>query len=162
MCVCEHVCECVSVSVCICECECVSVSVSVLARVSVCVCVSVCSRACSVTQSVSGSLRPHGLQPARLLCPRGSSRQEHCSGLPSPLPGDLPNPGTEPSSLASSVVAGGLWEVQTGWAHPPFHRILSSFHPRMLAWHLLMLSFQEGCHSVVSLSWFIVNHEHTV
>ena len=28
------------------------------------------------------------------------SRQEYCSGLPCPLPGDLPNPGTEPRSPA--------------------------------------------------------------
>ena len=27
-----------------------------------------------------------------------SSRQEYCSGLPSPSPGDLPNPGIEPRS----------------------------------------------------------------
>ena len=42
------------------------------------------------------SLRPHGLQPTRLLCPWGFSRQEHWSGLPYPPPGALPNPGIEP------------------------------------------------------------------
>ena len=52
---------------------------------------------CSV---VSDSLRPHGLQPARLLCPWGFSRQEYRSGLPCPLSGDLPNPGIEPRSSA--------------------------------------------------------------
>ena len=31
-------------------------------------------------------------------CPWGFSRQEYCSGLPCPLPGDLPNPGIEPMS----------------------------------------------------------------
>ena len=30
----------------------------------------------------SDFVRPHGLQPARLLCPRGFSRQEYWSGLP--------------------------------------------------------------------------------
>ena len=30
----------------------------------------------------------------------GFSRQEYCSGLPFPSPGDLPNPGIEPGSLA--------------------------------------------------------------
>ena len=30
----------------------------------------------------------------------GFSRQEHCSGLPSPSPGDLPDPGIEPKSPA--------------------------------------------------------------
>ena len=41
-----------------------------------------------------------GLQPARLLCPWGFSRQGHWSGLPCPPPGDLPYPGIEPGSPA--------------------------------------------------------------
>ena len=45
---------------------------------------------CSV---MSDSLRPHGLQPTRLLCPRGFSRQEYWSGLPFPSPGDLSHSG---------------------------------------------------------------------
>ena len=45
---------------------------------------------------MSNSLRPHELQPARLLCPWGFSRQEYWSGLPCPPPGDRPNPGIEP------------------------------------------------------------------
>ena len=44
------------------------------------------------------SLRPHGLQPTRLLCPWGFSRQEYWSRLSCPTPGDLPNPGIEPRS----------------------------------------------------------------
>ena len=47
---------------------------------------------------VSDSLQPHVLQPARLLCPWGFSRQEHWSKLPCPPPVDLPNPGIEPRS----------------------------------------------------------------
>ena len=50
---------------------------------------------CLVTQSC---LPPHGLQPARLLCSWGFSRQEHWSGLPCPPPGDLPNPEIKPRS----------------------------------------------------------------
>ena len=34
------------------------------------------------------------------------SRHEYWSGLPFPTPGDLPNPRTEPMSLASLVLAG--------------------------------------------------------
>ena len=52
---------------------------------------------------VSDSLRCHGLQLARLLCPWGFSRQEYWSGLPCPPPGDLPNPGIEPRSPALQV-----------------------------------------------------------
>ena len=36
---------------------------------------------------------PHGLKPARLLCPWGFSRPEYWSGLPRPAPGNLPDPG---------------------------------------------------------------------
>ena len=52
---------------------------------------------------VSDSLRPHGLRHARFLCPWGFSRQEYWSGLPCPAPGDFPNPGMEPRSLAFQV-----------------------------------------------------------
>ena len=46
------------------------------------------------------TLWPHGLYPTRLLCPWGFSRQEYCSGLSYPPPGDLPNPEIEPRSPA--------------------------------------------------------------
>ena len=59
-----------------------------------------CALSCSV---VSNCWQPCGLQPARLLCSWGFSRQEHWSGLPCPPPGDLPNPGTEPRSPALQV-----------------------------------------------------------
>ena len=48
--------------------------------------------------AVSDSLQPHGLQPSRLLCLWGFSRQEYSSGMPCNPPGDLPNPGIEPRS----------------------------------------------------------------
>ena len=37
----------------------------------------------------------------------GFSSREYWSGLPFPSPGDLPNPGIEPWSLASPELAGG-------------------------------------------------------
>ena len=46
------------------------------------------------------TLRPHGLQPARLLCQWRFSRKAYWRGLPCPLPGDLPNPGIEARSPA--------------------------------------------------------------
>ena len=51
---------------------------------------------CLVTQFMSNSLWPHGLQPTRLLCPWGFSRQEYWSGLPCPPPGDRPIQGSNP------------------------------------------------------------------
>ena len=44
-------------------------------------------------------LRPHGLYPARLLCPRDFPGKNGKSGLPFPSQGDLPDPGIEPRSL---------------------------------------------------------------
>ena len=49
---------------------------------------------------LSDSLRPQGLQPTRLLCPWGFSRQEYQDGFSCPPPGDLPNPGIKPRSPA--------------------------------------------------------------
>jgi len=39
----------------------------------------------------------------------GISGQEYWSGLPCPPPGDLPNPGIEPTSLTSPALAGGFF-----------------------------------------------------
>ena len=61
---------------------------------------------CSVASIMSNSLQSPGLQPARLLYPRGFSRQEYWSGLPCPPPGDLPKLGIEPVSLMSPALAG--------------------------------------------------------
>ena len=36
-------------------------------------------------------------------------RQGYWRGLPFPTPGDLPDPGIEPKSLASSALAGGFF-----------------------------------------------------
>ena len=47
---------------------------------------------------MSDSLQPHRLQPTRLLCPWGFSRQEQWSGLPCLPPWDLPNTRIKPRS----------------------------------------------------------------
>ena len=39
----------------------------------------------------------------------GFSREEYWSGLPCPPPGDLPDPGIEPKSLASPALAVGFF-----------------------------------------------------
>ena len=48
---------------------------------------------------------PHAGGPPGSLS-MGFPRQEYWSGLPCPPPGDLPDPGTEPTSSASPVLAG--------------------------------------------------------
>ena len=45
----------------------------------------------------------------------GFSRQEHWRGLPSPPPGDLPNPGIEPASLVCPALADGSFTISAGW-----------------------------------------------
>ena len=45
----------------------------------------------------------------------GFPRQEYGSGLPFPSPGDLPNPGIEPVSLAFPALAGGFFTVSVSW-----------------------------------------------
>ena len=43
------------------------------------------------------------------------SRQEYWRGLPFPSPGDLPDPGIEPMSLASPALAGGFFTTSANW-----------------------------------------------
>ena len=45
----------------------------------------------------------------------GFSRQEYWSGLPCPPPGELPDPGMEPSARQSPVLAGGFPTPSTPW-----------------------------------------------
>ena len=42
----------------------------------------------------------------------GFSRQEYWSGLPFPLPGDLPNPGIKSTSLESPALVGGFFTTE--------------------------------------------------
>ena len=71
---------------------------------------------CSV---MSDSLQPRGLQPVRLLCPWGFSRQRYRSGLPCPPSGDLPNPGITTRSPI-------LWQK--------FYHLSHQRSPRILEW----------------------------
>ena len=70
---------------------------------------------------MSDSLRPHGLQPARLLCSWGFFRQGYWSGYP----GDLPNPGIKPRSptlQADSLLSHQGSPKILEWAAYPFSR----------------------------------------
>ena len=84
-------------------------------RVCVCVCAHTWAHTRTLSHSVmSDSLLPHGLQPARLPCPWGFSRQEYCSGLPCPPPGDLANPGIKPRSPTLQVDSIPPGKLKTG------------------------------------------------
>ena len=87
------------------------------------------------------------------------SRQEYWSGLPCPLPGDLPNPGIEPRSPTLQEALGDyetsvlFWKsvISTGliylwlWTHI-FHNII------MLVFHHVIMSFQTN---QTDPSWFL-------
>ena len=62
----------------------------------------------------------------------GFSRQEYWSGLPYRPPGDLPDPGIEPVSLMSPVLAGGFkWQPSPVLLPGKFHggRSLVGYSP---------------------------------
>ena len=48
----------------------------------------------------------------------GFSRQEYCSGLSFPFPGDLRNPGIKPESLMSPALAGVFFTTSATWEAP--------------------------------------------
>ena len=58
-------------------------------------------------------LQRYGLQPSRLLCPWGFSKQKYCSELPCTSPGDLLYPGIKPTSLMSFALAEGFFTTST-------------------------------------------------
>ena len=45
----------------------------------------------------------------------GFSRQEYCSGLPCPSPGNLPNPEIKPAPLVTLALADGFFTTSTTW-----------------------------------------------
>ena len=61
---------------------------------------------CSVVSDSFGTSRTIAHQAPLSM---GFPKQEHWSGLPFPFPGDLPDPGIQPMSLASPASAGGFF-----------------------------------------------------
>ena len=48
------------------------------------------------------------------------SKQGYWSGLPCPSPGDLPDPGIEPTSLLSPTLTGRFFTTSATWEAPPW------------------------------------------
>ena len=48
------------------------------------------------------------------------SRQEYWNGVPFPTPGDLVNPGIEPTSLGSPALAGKFFTTSATWEIPEY------------------------------------------
>ena len=77
----------------------------------------------------------------------GFSRQEYWSGLPCPPPGDLPNPGIEPTAAVSPALTGGFFTTSTTWEAQV--RLYS---------HLKDLVFVLSLGKKVYLSGFLTTH----
>ena len=54
----------------------------------------------------------------------GFSRQEYWSGLPFPTLVDLPNPGIEPMSLVSPVLAVRFFTTSATWEAQKLHKLV--------------------------------------
>ena len=110
---------------------------------TMCVCVCVCVRACACVLSVSHGQLFATLWTVACVAPlsKGFSRQEYWNGLPCPLPGHLPDPGIERTSLKSSTLAGGFFTTEPLVEPHPNHRS----HQTLVAFSsFLKQSFEHG------------------
>ena len=82
-------------------------------------------------------LPPHGVQPARLLCPWNFPGKNSGVGYHYPSPGDLPEPGIKPASRESPTLAGRFCTTE-----PPGRALLKALESA------LSLSFPAGCLAV--------------
>ena len=83
------------------------------------------------------------------------SSREYWSGLPFPTPGDLPDSGIEPSSLASLVLAGGFFTTEP--PGKPTHILLQciNFPCSLVRPNLLLLLFHAYLQSsLLSVAFF--------
>ena len=68
-----------------------------------------------VTQLCPTVCGPMDCSPLGSSLSMGFSRQEYRSGFPFPTPGDLPDPGIKPLSLASPALAGSFFTTSATW-----------------------------------------------
>ena len=92
-----------------------------------------------VTQSCL-TLRPHELQPSRLLCPWGFPRQEYWSGLPFPSQGDLSHSwikSRSPAMQADSLLSEPPGKPTTSCFLPYFFFFFEREYQKQLfiSWH---------------------------
>ena len=86
----------------------------------------------------------------------GFSRQEYWSGLPCPPPGDLPIPGTEPTSLLSPALVGRFFTSSATWeasvncnSQMKRHKAWRQTFRRKKKWKLKFLEASKTLASVV-------------
>ena len=91
----------------------------------------------------------------------GVSRQECCSELPCPSPGNLPNPGTEPWSLTSPALTGRFFTTSTAWDLSIFPNLMafsneSALHIRWPRYWSFSISPSNEYSGLISfrIDWF--------
>ena len=95
---------------------------------------------CMSAESCLTLCDPHGLQPARFLCPLDFSKQECWTGLPFPPWGDLPNPEFEP---ASSALAGRFFTTGLTWEAPLVKELLKGHNNPH--WVAMGIKWDDAC-----------------
>ena len=78
-----------------------------------------CNSVCVQTQLHQSCLI---LCDCRLLCPQVFSRKKYRSGLPCPLPGDLPNPGIKSASPVSPALQVDSLPTEPAWEPTNVHK----------------------------------------
>ena len=81
---------------------------------------------CEVVSVMSDSVRPYGTIACRAPPFMIFSRQEYWSGLPCPSPGDLPDPGMEPTTLNISYWQAGSLQLVLPGKPPSLIRLSQS------------------------------------
>ena len=100
---------------------------------------------CALASMVPNSMRPYGLSPTRLLCPLGFSRQEYWSGLPRPPPGDLLDPGIEPTSVTAPASAGKFFTTSTTWEPQQQQHTHTTVDPTKRTTRVQVVLHPQGC-----------------
>ena len=86
--------------------DCLPLSVFTWSSLYTCVCMPVQSWPPLCCPMVCSCLAPPSME---------FSRQEYWSGLPLPTPGDLPDPGMKPTTLASPTLTKGVFTTDVTW-----------------------------------------------
>ena len=70
-------------------------------------------------------------------------RQEYWSGLPCPPPGELPDPGIEPTSLMSPALAGEFFTSHAVFKSQKYHTKMCDMHCSKPAKHHTLFLFDQ-------------------
>ena len=87
----------------------------------------------------------------------GFSRQEYWSGLPCVPPGDLPDPGIEPTSLMSPELAGRFFTTSAAWKLPIMLQIKSESSTCLKCFEVLPIAFQTMQILICKCLWSLIS-----